>query len=148
MDAVGGLDESLINSMEYEYFLRLARIGRFAYLEAALLLYRLSDDQISSPRHAVDMQRCVLQIVERLAASDPELVSRHIKSYRRRLGSCHQELALALAESDRPVALRHLLESLKLGRINAVTLRTLARLALPATAREAIRRLRRTAPPS
>lgn len=128
---VEGLDETLANAMEYEYFLRLSRVGPFGFIERPLLRYRYSPGQLSSDDHALDMQASVLRIVEEIQKREPAWVREHRGAYRQRLGQCHVELALVLAEQQRIRALRHLARSWRLLYADTKTLRALARLALP-----------------
>jgi glycosyltransferase involved in cell wall biosynthesis len=77
-------DPALGGSPDYELWLRLAPRTEFAFVDQALLLYRVHGGQMSSAERA--MHRSALEALERAHARDPELVARHRASYRLGLG--------------------------------------------------------------
>lgn len=52
-DAVGGFDEHLSPSEEYDLWLRLAEVGRIEHITQSLVSYRLHDRNVSSNREAL-----------------------------------------------------------------------------------------------
>jgi glycosyltransferase involved in cell wall biosynthesis len=137
--AAGDLDEGLATCMEWDYFLRLSRLGPFAYVDRPLLSYRYSPDQISSDRNEALTRRAILRVVEKMAETGEPFVRQNRPAYRRRLAECHLALASALAADHRRQAATHLARSVRMGCGNGLTMRTLARLLLPAPVVRAIR---------
>jgi glycosyltransferase involved in cell wall biosynthesis len=138
----GEIDPSLGNVMEYGFFIRLAALGPFAYLDRPLLGYRVSDEQLSGDHNLLDIRRCVLRTVDELGPDALGVGSRDRARYRRRLADCHLRLAAAAADGQlRREALAHLAASARLGLVDASSLRSLLKVLLPRRAQAAAKRL-------
>jgi hypothetical protein len=68
-------DAALGGAPDYELWLRLAPHTQFAFIDEPLVLYRIHAAQMSSSSEA--MQRANLVVLEKFAASNPELVRRY-----------------------------------------------------------------------
>lgn len=136
--AVGQQDPVFGQGVDYEYLLRLSRVGPLAFVDRPLMRYRCSDDQMSSDKHLTDMMLSRLLILDRLKQGDPALMGN--AKFRNRLGTSHLAAAVALAETERPAALMHLLKSFRWGTVGGPTLRAVAKLLLPHWATNAYRR--------
>jgi glycosyltransferase involved in cell wall biosynthesis len=134
----GRLDAAFRCDSDYEYFLRLSRQGRAAYVDLPLMRYRYSDDQMSSDKNLADIAQARVLVLESLEKSDLTLRTR--PGFRHRLGYSHLALAHALADAHRVRALRHLMVSLRCGFVGGDTARTVAKLCLPHWAVQAYRR--------
>lgn len=60
-EQVGGIDESLLNSMDQDLFLKLARLGSPAYLPIELGAWRIQPASISSTKGAADESKLVMR---------------------------------------------------------------------------------------
>ena len=125
----GVLDKAFRSDVDWEYLLRLSRLGAVAYVDRPLMRYRLSPDQMSSDRHLAEIAASRVLVLESLAAREPALLRR--RDFRRRLGFAQVVAAHALADGQRRPAARHLLESLRMGYLDAHTARALVKLCLP-----------------
>ena len=136
----GPMDGSFLNDVDFEYLLRVSRLGRVAYIDRPLLRYRYSESQLSSSKNLAKIALSRLRVWESLKARDPDLVRRHRGEFRRRVGSSHLRAAHALSETDRRRALGHWFRSLARGYGDGDTLRTLVKLVLPRQLLAAYRR--------
>ncbi|WP_031409290.1 glycosyltransferase family 2 protein [Thiomonas sp. FB-Cd] len=114
---------------EWEWFVRVARLGPVGYIDRPLLKYRLSASQISAkPKTAVDS----LRVAEMIHARDPKLREGAPGKVRRHLGALTLSAAYALSDEDRVAALKLLLVSGFFYRVfTRKTLRVLIRIVLP-----------------
>jgi glycosyltransferase involved in cell wall biosynthesis len=134
----GHLDGAFRRDSDYEYFLRLSREGRVAYVDLPLMRYRYSDDQMSSDKHLADIALSRVLVLESLEERDVALGAK--PGFRQRLGYSHLALAHALADAHRVPSVRHLLKSLRCGFVGGDTARTVAKLCLPQWVVQAYRR--------
>jgi glycosyltransferase involved in cell wall biosynthesis len=134
----GALDASCRRDADWEYLLRVSAQGGVAFVDHPLMRYRYSPGQMSSDRHLADIALSRLIVLERLTARDPTLLSD--AGFRRRLGYSHLMAANALADVRRLDGARHLARSVAYGHVDAVTLRTAAKLLLPRRIAGALRK--------
>jgi glycosyltransferase involved in cell wall biosynthesis len=127
----GPLDASFLLDSDYEYLLRLSRLGRVAFIDHPLTRYRFSEEQMSSDKHLAEIALSRLRVFASIRAQDPALYRRHRKAFRRRVGAAHLSAAHAIADQSRGTALYHLLCSVRAGWIAGETVRTVAKLCLP-----------------
>ena len=138
----GEIDPALPNVMEYGFFIRLAGLGPFAYLDRPLLGYRISEEQLSGDRNLLEIRRCVLRTIAGLGPDALGTGRRERGLYRRRLADCHLRLAVAAADrQQRREALAHLQASARLGLVDVSWLKSLLKLFLPRHAQVAARKL-------
>ena len=140
IDLAGMFDPDIKIVCDWEWFVRVARIGPIGFIDRPLLRYRRSPTQSSSdPRTPLDS----LAVARRIYGRDPDLRKNHAGEVRRHLGALGLDAAYALSELERGRALRLLLSSLLASRTcNVKTLRTLFKIAAPATVLGRVRRLR------
>jgi hypothetical protein len=139
----GELDETLPNSVEYPFLFRLARLGAFAFIDHPLIRYRFSPGQFSGDANSESMAIALLRIMQELALTDADIVQAAPALYRRRLAMCHFNVARVFAEIDRKRAFRASLQAVRHGFIRAELLNVWARMLLPSSAVEIVRRLKR-----
>lgn len=114
MEEIGPQIETLANNSDYDYFLRLSRLGPFAYVDRPLLLYRYSDDQYSGPRHSLSLWLSLIEIMQEVAKTEPEAIAGREGEFRRRLGSMHLSLAEVQAEAGQMAFFRSLAHGMRL----------------------------------
>jgi glycosyltransferase involved in cell wall biosynthesis len=142
--SAGECDVSLRYSSDYEFLLKLARLGAFALLEAPLLRYRLSDSQLSKSAATGNMQLETIAIMDRLRQADPALYERQRPLFERRYARSYTSAAEAIGAADRQRSLSLLWQGLRHRPAPSDTLRAFARIMLPQMLRPALRRLRQS----
>lgn len=147
-DEVGIFDESMRYSSDYDLILRIARTGPFAFVDTALLRYRISTKQMSHAAVGGGMPLETVRILEKLRSTDPALYARHQALLRRR---CAEQLTIAaemVGTADRAMALGLLIRALRSKVLFSWSLRAAAKILLPNAAISAIRRARQDVPPT
>lgn len=140
---VGSFDESIRYNSDWECFVRMSRVGPFAHVCRALLAYRLSAAQMSSSignkgRGAVDLVRTF----EKVCLADSDLT----RFQADRVRACRRQFcgdaARLLVESDRAAAAAMLWKSAVCGGMDVDWLKTLCKLAVPASLLHRVRQLK------
>lgn len=140
MGRAGMFDPGIKIVCEWEWFVRVARVGAIGFIDRPLLRYRRSSTQISSdPRTPLDSYAVARQI----HARDPDLRRNFSSEIRRHMGALSLDAAYALSEIEPGRALRLALTSVFAYRtINTKTLRTLFKIVMPRALLARARRLR------
>jgi glycosyltransferase involved in cell wall biosynthesis len=131
MARVGVFDRAIPNCCDWEWLVRAARAGKFAFIDRPLLRYRRSMAQMSGPRHKLQLYSDILANLRQFAHDDPALRRWGGRAYRRALGSASLDLAGALVETDRLRALGLLARAASLGVVDRSALRHLAKALAP-----------------
>jgi len=114
MDVVGGFDEAFTNEHDYDLWFRLARTGRFGYLDRILASCRLHSDNLSSHRLRAGRKR--IDLMHKLLREHPDLPTRSRARIAHRLRELHFEVGYMLWDSGRlPEAHREFSRSLRYG---------------------------------
>jgi len=129
--AVGLFDETIRNCCDWEWLVRAARAGKFAFIDRPLLRYRLSPSQMSGARHKPQLYADILDNLRRFARNDPQVSRWGGRAYERALGNACIDLAGALVASDRLKALALLGEAARHGTIDRRSPRYLAKALMP-----------------
>jgi glycosyltransferase involved in cell wall biosynthesis len=130
-DRVGYFDEALRYNSDYDQILRIARAGRFAFLDKALLRYRRSDAQMSHGSAGGRIPLETLQILDKVRRDDPETARRNASVLRARTAQALVEAAEMVVYSGRWDAFKFLLRSLPYGPDPRSCLRTTVKLLVP-----------------
>ncbi|MFL6681958.1 MAG: glycosyltransferase family 2 protein [Burkholderiaceae bacterium] len=131
MARVGEFDRTIPNCCDWEWLMRAARAGKFAFIDRPLLRYRRSPAQMSGPRHKLQLYSDILANLRQFAHDDPELRRWGGRDYRRALGNASLDLAGALVQTDRLRALGLLARAAFLGVVERDTLHHLAKALAP-----------------
>jgi hypothetical protein len=131
IDRAGPFDTSLRYSMEYELFMRAARLGAFAYVDAPLLRYRRSVHQLSHTSAGGRMPLETAAIFKRLREADPALHAAHRDLFRRRIGEALLDASETISASARLRAFGLWLGALRNRAPAAALLRCLAKILMP-----------------
>lgn len=136
----GPFDPAIKIACEWEWFVRVARVGCFGFIDRPLLRYRRSPTQISSdPRTPLDS----LAVAHKIHALDPALRQREPGMVNRHFGALSLDAADALSEVKPWQSLRLLLASLVCYRtLKGRSLRTLFKIIMPKFLLGPLRRLR------
>lgn len=135
-------DTSLRYTSDWEWIVRLARVGPFVHVDRPLLRYRLSPGQLSGHTTSAGTALGILATARKIFAADPSLARGQAVRVRAALREFHLDAAYALSATRKREALSHLLKSLGYGERSAQALRIALRIGLPAKALEALRRAR------
>jgi len=127
----GDFDTGLRHSADYDWLLRVARLGKAAYVDAPLLLYRYHEGQDSSVRNAGPIMLETIRVVERAAQSDPDLRRANPKRIRGRIGLCQLHAANALVDHSRSKAFSLLAQSVRNGIWKNMSLRVVVKCLVP-----------------
>lgn len=130
-DRVGYFDESLTYNSEYDLIFRIARTGRVAYVDAALLRYRRSETQLSHGTAGGRIPLETVRVLERVRREDPETYARRRALFRHRLAVQYTDAADLIGPSDRLRALRLLAKGLGCELLPLPAMHALARIVTP-----------------
>ncbi|HYW04924.1 MAG TPA: glycosyltransferase [Gammaproteobacteria bacterium] len=137
---VGEEDETLDDCADYDFFLRVARVGSLAYVDSPLLGYRYGANQMSADTHLARQRAALIRLLDKLVRRDPHLPRRQPQVFRCRIGEALIAAAHEHAETQPGAALRYLARAARLGYLPPRTLRVFARMLLPRAVLEARRR--------
>lgn len=141
IERIGPPDPKFTGAEDWEYFVRLSRLGSFAHIDHPFLRYRLSPGQMSAPANSAKNIAAQMLVLERTVGDDPTL-----RSDRNRLRQLnrewHIELARSRASVDRPRALGHLVRSIAYGVRFGALLRAAAHVLAPGGLLNVMRRVR------
>ncbi len=124
----GWFDEGIRNACDWEWFVRVARFGPFGHIDRSLLQYRKSPNQMSGPKHKLQLYRDVLANLERFAQQDPSLAKGPLK---KQVGEACVNVAEAFVDVDRVASIRHLSRAAMLGAVDRSWARTLFQVLMP-----------------
>ena len=133
IERVGVFNRAIPNCCDWEWLVRAARAGKFAFVDRPLLRYRRSMSQMSGPRHKLQLYSDILANLQKFAHEDSELERWGGRAYRRALGNASLNLAGALVETDRLRAIGLLVQAACYGVVERNTLRHLAKALVPAS---------------
>lgn len=144
LDKVGSFELAAGSMCDWDWVARAAGAGAVAFVERALLDYRLSSTQMSSPQHRIRASADTLRVAERICRRDEALYLAELPRFRADLGFFCADAADAQIEHDKRKAADLLARSVfRFGHADALTLRVLAKLLTPGWALAA-RRQRKT----
>lgn len=143
LETVGSFDPDAGSMCDWDWVARVAGAGSIAFVERALLDYRLSTTQMSSPRHRIRASLDTLRVAERICRRDEALYLAELPRFRADLGFFCADAADAEIDNDKRKAAALLLRSVvRFGRVDAMTLRVLLKLLTPGWALAAKRQRR------
>lgn len=137
LDSVGMFDPGIRIMCEWDWLVRVARVGAIGFIDRPLLRYRLSDTQVSASEEAVTDS---LRVASRICARDPVLLDHQPERFRRLFGELYADAADIRAERHPLEALSLLATSiLRYHTVSRQTPRTLLKLLLPVSLIELFR---------
>jgi glycosyltransferase involved in cell wall biosynthesis len=129
--SAGRFDVCLRYSCDYDVFCRLAALGRFAYVDAALLRYRLSASQMSSTVRLGWLPLETMQVLERIAAAHPELYESARRLFDLRAAESLVDAAGQIGSFDRHKALTLLWQGIRIKLVPDMVMRSMLHILLP-----------------
>lgn len=131
-ERVGSFDEKLFFACDYDWLIRVSRLGRIGYIERPLLKYRLHLGQSSSHHNIEPAILETIAVMDKIRCDDEKFYQANWQRFQRRLGHLYLELAYSLVERKRLSALGYLLRSLRYPfSAKLTTLKVLAKLIVP-----------------
>lgn len=143
--ATGPFDGTFRFNSDWDWIARASRHGQFAFIDAPLIAYRISNAQMSGRKNKSAMYREILEISERLSRLDPELFKRHERQFRAEFFDRCLAVADVSSTTDRMQCLRMLAKCLTYGGPQIAMLGPIAKVMLPSSALDLIRGLRGSA---
>lgn len=143
LEKSGGFDSSVPNNAEYDCIIRVARQGTCLYLDAPLLLYRVSPTQMSGAPGLWKLKADTARIMRKVANQDPAFARRFSQRLHGRIGKNLADAAFLRADSDRAHSWRLLREAVTESGVSRGAMRAAVRLLAPDVAISAVRRWRR-----
>jgi glycosyltransferase involved in cell wall biosynthesis len=144
LEKAGNFDPDAGWMSDWDWFIRVARIGAVGFIDRTLLHYRLSPTQMTAPRNRYPNQRDILRVLERTFHHDPRLYQRHSKRYAKILGQQCLAIADILADEQGGQALRMLARSVvRHGVFEAQSLRVLCKALIPTAVIRGLREARK-----
>ena len=141
----GYFDQDVKIMCEWEWLVRVARVGAIGFIDRPLLNYRLSPSQVSSSE---DAALDTVQVARRICERDPSLRRKRPEGYRMLFGGLYAVAADSRAEKHPLEALSLLATSvLRYRTFTRQTPRTLLKLLAPAPLLELVRFLVDAGPP-
>lgn len=141
MERAGAFDESLRYSSDYDLILRLARLGQFGFIDAPLLRYRRTPQQMSGSTSYGHMQMETLRILDKVAAANPDASPDLARLIKRRKSESLVSAASTLGATERRRALSLLVDGWRFGVPVYQSAMALARIAVPTPVQRFVRTL-------
>lgn len=143
LDAVGPQDTHLRSGSDYEHILRLSREGPLAFIDASLLRYRRSDQQMSESFVRGETWREYRSILARFKAIDPDVFEQNRRTYNRTVATTYIFEAQSIGNKDRLRAIHLLTSSLAFAFLPMAMARSFPHIATPDFVVDLVRRYRR-----
>ena len=111
----GPLREDIPTCEDWEFFIRVAKLGMIAFVDSPLIKYRYHPEQMSSATSSLKKALSCLRVLKLLMADNPQFVESNTKRFADTQAEFHMAAAYAAAESSKRTAFKHLFSSLKCG---------------------------------
>jgi glycosyltransferase involved in cell wall biosynthesis len=141
MEKAGAFDESLRYSSDYDLILRLARLGEFGFIDAPLLRYRRTPQQMSGSTSYGHMQMETLRILDKVAAANTGTDAGIARLIKRRKSESLVSAASTIGPTERRKAISLLVDGWRFGVPLKQSAVALARIALPTPVQRLVRNL-------
>lgn len=139
---VGLFDTSLRYSSDYDWILRVATLGLFAFIDVSLLRYRLSPTQMSHMASAkIPLE--TLAILQKVKLSHPELAATHAAFISQRSAECYLNAAEGAIATSRFNALIYWWRSAMIKPSIKNLIKVLAKILIPKRAANSAKKLAR-----
>lgn len=139
---IGFFDTSLRYSSDYDWFLRAATQGPFAFIDVSLLRYRLSSMQMSNAAGArIPLE--TLAILQKVKNSHPLLASEHAKFISQKSAECYLNAADGAISTSRLTALVYWWHSVMIRTNVKDQIKVLAKILIPKLAANSAKKFAR-----
>ena len=141
MQNAGAFDESLRYSSDYDLILRLARLGDFGFIDAPLLRYRRTPQQMSGSTSYGHMQMETLRILDKVAAANAGADAGITRLIKRRKSESLVSAASTIGPTERRKAISLLVDGWRFGVPLKQSAVALARIAVPTPVQRLMRNI-------
>jgi glycosyltransferase involved in cell wall biosynthesis len=141
MQQAGAFDETLRYSSDYDLILRLARLGDFGFIDAPLLRYRRTPQQMSGSTSYGHMQIETLRILDKVAAANDGAAPEIARLIKRRKSESLVSAASTIGPTERRKALSLLVDGWRFGLPLKQSAVALARIAVPTPVQKLMRNI-------
>ena len=131
LDKCGLLDEKIVNCCDFDWFVRMSRLGNFGFISRPLLKYRLSENQMSGSRNRLQIALDIIQVKENVLAADPALYNHKRQEFRWQLGEGYLNAADALVDEQSLAAIKMLIRSFRFGIFSRQSIKILIKAMIP-----------------
>ncbi len=139
---IGFFDTSLRYSSDYDWILRVATLGLFAFIDVSLLRYRLSSTQMSHKASAkIPLE--TLTILQKVASSHPELAAMHASFIAQKSAECYLNAADGAISTSRFTALVYWWHSVMMKTNIKHQIKVLAKILIPKLAANSAKKFAR-----
>jgi glycosyltransferase involved in cell wall biosynthesis len=128
IDQVGDLDTTIPTAEDYEYFLRLSKLGSVMFIAAPLLNYRCHPNQSSN--NTLKIFEGLIKVRARIYAQETDFIKKNPK-FAILLAKNYASASLLLAKQHRRSSFRYLMQSIKLGYRDVIHLKILTKYMIP-----------------
>jgi glycosyltransferase involved in cell wall biosynthesis len=139
---IGFFDRALRYSSDYDWILRAARLGRFAFINQTLLQYRLSPTQMS---HAAGGKIALetLDILQKVRNTDAALFAKHAAFLQQKSAECWLAAANGTVPTSRATAFCYLARSMRERPMPAQAAKVFAKILVPQFAVKTVKSIAR-----
>lgn len=127
----GLLDESIVNACDFDWLIRMSRVGCFGFIDRPLLKYRFSDNQMSGSRNRIGLALDIVQVIEKALEVDPSLYNLKHQEFRKCLGDGYLDAADALVDEQPLDAIKMMIKSFLFGVFNLRLLKVFVKSFVP-----------------
>lgn len=131
LNECGLLDDQIVNACDFDWLIRMSRIGSFGFIDRPLLKYRFSDNQMSGPRYRKQLILDIVKVIEKALKADPSICFIKHREIRNSLGVCYLDAADTLGDDQPLGAIKMLVNSLFLGVYQWRTFKVFLKLFVP-----------------
>jgi two-component SAPR family response regulator len=111
---VGELKRNIPTQEDWEYFFRISKYGKIAWIDYPLLQYRLHSQQMSSTSNAVKNAKGIVLVFEGMLEKEPVYAKENERDVRKMLGRFCASAAYTLIEvGEKPEAIGYLKKSFR-----------------------------------
>lgn len=114
-EQLDGLDSSLGEGTDYEYFIRFSRLGKIGYIDCPLLRYRYSEKQMSADANLGSISASTIKVLEKIAKENPSYIEENKRRFSNRIARAYISAAKNNAGKNRKKSLVFLWKAIKHG---------------------------------
>ncbi len=100
VEQLTGLDGTLAQGTDYEYFIRISQLGDVACLDCPLLRYRCSAQQMSADQNLGSILRANVKVLEKIERDYYDKISQHHPQFQQRIGEAYLKAARFYAATE------------------------------------------------
>ena len=88
-EQLNGLDPTLGEGTDYDYFIRFSRLGKIAYINFPLLRYRYSENQMSADTNLDSILASACKVLEKTAKENPQFIAENKQLFNNRISQVY-----------------------------------------------------------